>query len=243
MPHQPVSNTLPARPSEEPGAAIPHAGICEGGAGQPASLPQSPNSEAPPRFQCSPSSNPMLLYYASSTKRSTRHFVVVPRGRRLLRRGSELVTSSIVDGMSLRSPAACSRGYAGLRQATCRRSRQPFDTWSCGRSTSVPNTQGTFSPGCSSGRHYQPDSSSGLMPRESVFVLGEMLGVQDSAPSMAVEQTTDQPKGEQNGCRQRLEGYLSCQRRLALVSPVTSKCTTRGHFKVHHCGGCGGIGY
>jgi hypothetical protein len=29
-----------ARLSEEPGAAIPHAGICEGGAGQPASLPQ-----------------------------------------------------------------------------------------------------------------------------------------------------------------------------------------------------------
>ena len=31
---------LHARPSEEPGAVIPHAGICEGGAGQPASLPQ-----------------------------------------------------------------------------------------------------------------------------------------------------------------------------------------------------------
>jgi hypothetical protein len=25
------------------------------------------------------------------------------------------------------------------------------------------------------------------------------------------------PKGEQNGCRQRLEGYLSCQQRLALA--------------------------
>jgi hypothetical protein len=24
-------------------------------------------------------------------------------------------------------------------------------------------------------------------------------------------------KGEQNGCRQRLEGYLSCQQRLALA--------------------------
>ena len=34
---------LHARPSEEPGAGIPHAGICEGGAGQPASLPQSLN--------------------------------------------------------------------------------------------------------------------------------------------------------------------------------------------------------
>ena len=30
-----------ARFSEEPGAVIPHAGICEGGVGQPASLPQS----------------------------------------------------------------------------------------------------------------------------------------------------------------------------------------------------------
>ncbi|MCH7229206.1 zinc-ribbon domain containing protein, partial [Haloferula sp. A504] len=30
-----------ARPSEEPGAVVPHAGICEGGAGRPASLPQS----------------------------------------------------------------------------------------------------------------------------------------------------------------------------------------------------------
>jgi hypothetical protein len=29
-----------ARRSEEPGAVVPHAGICEGGAGQPASLPQ-----------------------------------------------------------------------------------------------------------------------------------------------------------------------------------------------------------
>ena len=29
----------PARIPEEPGAVIPHAGICEGGAGQPASLP------------------------------------------------------------------------------------------------------------------------------------------------------------------------------------------------------------
>jgi hypothetical protein len=28
--------------SEEPGAGKPHAGICEGGAGQPASLPQWP---------------------------------------------------------------------------------------------------------------------------------------------------------------------------------------------------------
>jgi hypothetical protein len=29
----------PARIPEEPGAVIPHAGICEGGVGQPASLP------------------------------------------------------------------------------------------------------------------------------------------------------------------------------------------------------------
>ena len=29
----------PARIPEEPGAVIPHAGICEGGIGQPASLP------------------------------------------------------------------------------------------------------------------------------------------------------------------------------------------------------------
>ncbi len=29
----------PARFSEEPGAGNPHAGICEGGAGQPVSLP------------------------------------------------------------------------------------------------------------------------------------------------------------------------------------------------------------
>jgi hypothetical protein len=40
----PQGSAVPiARLSEEPGAAIPHAGICEGGAGQPASLPQSPN--------------------------------------------------------------------------------------------------------------------------------------------------------------------------------------------------------
>jgi hypothetical protein len=30
---------LPARIPEEPGAVIPHAGICEGGVGQPTSLP------------------------------------------------------------------------------------------------------------------------------------------------------------------------------------------------------------
>ena len=29
----------PARIPEEPGAVIPHAGICKGGVGQPASLP------------------------------------------------------------------------------------------------------------------------------------------------------------------------------------------------------------
>ena len=29
----------PARIPEEPGAVIPHAGICEGGVGQPMSLP------------------------------------------------------------------------------------------------------------------------------------------------------------------------------------------------------------
>jgi len=29
-----------ASPVEEPGAGIPHAGICEGGVGQPASLPR-----------------------------------------------------------------------------------------------------------------------------------------------------------------------------------------------------------
>ena len=28
---------------------------------------------------------------------------------------------------------------------------------------------------------------------------------------------TTTTKGEQNGCRQRLEGYLSCQQRLALA--------------------------
>jgi hypothetical protein len=31
----------PTRIPEEPGAVIPHAGICEGGTGQPVSLPQS----------------------------------------------------------------------------------------------------------------------------------------------------------------------------------------------------------
>ncbi len=31
----------PARFPEEPGAVVPHAGICEGGTGQPVSLPQS----------------------------------------------------------------------------------------------------------------------------------------------------------------------------------------------------------
>jgi hypothetical protein len=31
--------SLAARSSEEPGAVVPHAGICKGGAGQPASLP------------------------------------------------------------------------------------------------------------------------------------------------------------------------------------------------------------
>ena len=30
-------------------------------------------------------------------------------------------------------------------------------------------------------------------------------------------QTASNPKGEQNECRQRLEGYLSCQQRLALA--------------------------
>jgi len=29
----------PARIPEEPGAVVPHAGICEGGVGQPTSLP------------------------------------------------------------------------------------------------------------------------------------------------------------------------------------------------------------
>ena len=33
--------SLAARPSEEPGAVVPHVGICEGGAGQPASPPLS----------------------------------------------------------------------------------------------------------------------------------------------------------------------------------------------------------
>ncbi len=36
-----VGNTDVARHSEEPGAGIPHAGICGGGAGQLAFLPQS----------------------------------------------------------------------------------------------------------------------------------------------------------------------------------------------------------
>jgi hypothetical protein len=31
------------------------------------------------------------------------------------------------------------------------------------------------------------------------------------------QKTTGQHQGEQNGCRQRLEGYLSCQQRLALA--------------------------
>jgi hypothetical protein len=31
------------------------------------------------------------------------------------------------------------------------------------------------------------------------------------------ERSHDTTKGEQNGCRQRLEGYLSCQQRLALA--------------------------
>ena len=38
-----MSIPLPARPSEERGEAVPHAGICEEGAGQPASLSESPN--------------------------------------------------------------------------------------------------------------------------------------------------------------------------------------------------------
>jgi hypothetical protein len=29
--------------------------------------------------------------------------------------------------------------------------------------------------------------------------------------------TIETTQGEQNGCRQRLEGYLSCQQRLALA--------------------------
>ncbi len=37
-----VSESVPcARLPEEPGAVVPHAGICEGGTGQPVSLPQS----------------------------------------------------------------------------------------------------------------------------------------------------------------------------------------------------------
>jgi len=36
----------PARIPEEPGAVVPHAGICEGGVGQPTSLPQSPINPA-----------------------------------------------------------------------------------------------------------------------------------------------------------------------------------------------------
>jgi hypothetical protein len=35
---------------------------------------------------------------------------------------------------------------------------------------------------------------------------------------MAPKQHIHEPtKGEQNGCRQRLEGYLSCQQRFALA--------------------------
>jgi hypothetical protein len=41
-----VSALVPcARIPEEPGAVIPHAGICEGGTGQPVSLPQSTNDK------------------------------------------------------------------------------------------------------------------------------------------------------------------------------------------------------
>ena len=40
-----VSVPVPrARFPEEPGAVVPHAGICEGGTGQPVSLPQSVNT-------------------------------------------------------------------------------------------------------------------------------------------------------------------------------------------------------
>jgi len=40
-----VSALVPCAPfPEEPGAVIPHAGICEGGTGQPVSLPQSPEN-------------------------------------------------------------------------------------------------------------------------------------------------------------------------------------------------------
>jgi len=36
----PIKIVVPlARIPEEPGAVVPHAGICEGGVGQPASLP------------------------------------------------------------------------------------------------------------------------------------------------------------------------------------------------------------
>ena len=31
------------------------------------------------------------------------------------------------------------------------------------------------------------------------------------------DQITNETKAEQNGCRQRLEGYLSCQQRLVLA--------------------------
>jgi hypothetical protein len=34
---------------------------------------------------------------------------------------------------------------------------------------------------------------------------------------IALDATHDTNQGEQNGCRQRLEGYLSCQQRLALA--------------------------
>jgi hypothetical protein len=34
---------------------------------------------------------------------------------------------------------------------------------------------------------------------------------------MTTSNTGNPTKGEQNGCRQRLEGYLSCQQRLALA--------------------------
>jgi hypothetical protein len=58
--------------TEEPGAVVPHAGICEGGAGQPASLPQSPKSmhadHIPFLVLCGLTAGAGLFLYSTSKK-------------------------------------------------------------------------------------------------------------------------------------------------------------------------------
>src|SRR3569623_1344950 len=132
----------------------------------------------------------MLLYFANSKRRYTSHFGIVPRARRNLRHGSKPVVSFMPAGMSLPFQEGCNLAFAGSRLATCKRLRQPFDTWSYGHSTSEPNTRETSSRDYSSGRHFQPAFSSDLTLHESVFVLGERHTVPHSLPCMITTQQT-----------------------------------------------------